>query len=50
MSNQISSAAQNAQPMTAAAFSAKFKSKREIYLLLTLDARAYLPSHTNVTI
>ena len=32
------------------AFSAKFKSKREIFTFLTIDAGAYLPSHEVVTI
>ena len=32
------------------AFAAKFKSKREIYTFLTIDAGAYLPAHDNVTI
>ena len=46
--NQI--LAQGKQQMTAAAFAAKFKSKREVYLLLTVDAKAYLPHYSNVTI
>ena len=32
------------------AFSAKFKSKREIFSFLTIDAGAYLPSHEVLTI
>ena len=32
------------------AFAAKFKSKREIYSFLTIDAGAYLPSHEVLTI
>ena len=36
--------------ITAAAFRAKFQSKREVYLLLTLDCKAYLPHHSTVTI
>ena len=31
-------------------FAAKFKSKREVYTFLTIDAGAYLPSHEAVTI
>ena len=31
-------------------FAAKFKSKREIYTFLTIDAGAYLPSHEVLTI
>ena len=34
----------------AQAFASKFKSKREIYLLLTVDARAYLPAYETITI
>ena len=36
--------------MTAAAFGAKFRSKREIYQFLTMDVKAYLPDCDNVTI
>ena len=36
--------------MTAAAFASKFKSKREIFLLLTIDCHAYLPHYQTVTI
>ena len=32
------------------AFASKFKSKREIYTFLTVDGKAYLPPHDNVTI
>ena len=31
-------------------FAAKFKSKREVYTFLTIDAGAYLPSHDAVTV
>ena len=34
----------------AQAFASKFKSKREIYLLLTVDAKAYLPPYETLTI
>ena len=34
----------------AQAFASKFKSKREIYLLLTVDAKAYLPPYETITI
>ena len=36
--------------ITATAFAAKFKSKRECYTFLTLDVKAYLPEYKNVTI
>ena len=38
------------QAISAQAFAAKFKSKREIYQLLTVDAKAYLPPYDAVTI
>ena len=37
------------QQITASTFAAKFKSKKEVFLLLTIDVRAYLPPHTTVT-
>ena len=46
--NQINSNSQ--QSITAAAFSAKYRSKREVFNLLTIDCRAYLPSYDSVTI
>ena len=36
--------------ITTAEFAAKFKSKREIYQLLTVDASAYLSSYESLTI
>lgn len=44
--------ANNAQnrTVTAATFSSKFRSKREIYVFLTVDVKAYLPHCDNVTI
>jgi len=36
--------------VTAAAFSSKFRSKKEIYVFLTVDVRAYLPNYDNLTI
>ena len=36
--------------VTAATFSSKFRSKREIYVFLTVDVKAYLPNCDNVTI
>ena len=38
------------QQITAAEFAAKYKSKREIYNFLTIDAHAYLPAYENITI
>jgi len=40
----------NKTAITAAAFSSKFRSKREIYVFLTVDVRAYLPNCDNLTI
>ena len=39
-----------AQNITAKAFSAKFRTKRECYHFLTLDCKAYLPHESTVTI
>lgn len=36
--------------ISAQAFAAKFKSKREIYTLLTVEAKAYLPNYDSITI
>ena len=36
--------------VTAATFAAKYKSKREIYQFLTVDAKAYLCNCDNLTI
>jgi len=36
--------------VTAAAFSSKFRSKKEIYVFLTVDVRAYLCNCDNLTI
>ena len=36
--------------VTAATFSSKFRSKREIYVFLTVDVKAYLPNCDNLTI
>jgi hypothetical protein len=36
--------------MSAAEFAAKYRSKREIYLFLTLNCLAYLPRYENITI
>ena len=50
MTDQIKSSSSKKQIITASQFAAKFKSKREVYLLLTLDANAYLPHYTTITI
>ena len=50
MENLIDSSANQHQVVTAAQVAAKFKSKKEIFYFLTLDAKAYLPHHSNVTI
>jgi len=36
--------------ISAQAFAAKFKSKKEIYQLLRVDAKAYLPNYETITI
>ena len=38
------------QNVTAAAFGSKFRSKREIYVFLTVDVKAYLCNCDNLTI
>ena len=38
------------QTITTAEFSAKFRSKYEVYQFMTIDAKAYLPAPENVTI
>ena len=38
------------QTVTASAFGSKFRSKREIYVFLTVDANAYLCNCDNLTI
>ena len=50
MSSLIDSGTKFPAQITAAQLAAKFKSKKEIYFFLTLDAKAYLPHHTTVTI
>ena len=47
---QIDSSSSQPKQITAAEFAAKFRSKRECYLLLTLDVGAYLPHHNTLTI
>ena len=43
-------AQQQSTQVTAAAFSAKFRSKREVYTFLTVDVKAYVPAMHTVTI
>ena len=38
------------EKVTAAAFGSKFRSKREIYVFLTVDVKAYLCNCDNLTI
>ena len=40
----------NGQRVSAQTFAAKFKSKKEIYNFLTIDAKAYLPAYETVSI
>ena len=47
---QINSNSNQSQQITAATFAAKFNSKREIYMFLTVECGAYLPSYDTVTI
>ena len=49
MDGQIPGQNQNLN-ITAASFAAKFKSKREIYHLLTVEAKKYLPHVDTITI
>lgn len=45
---QINSVA--TQQISAAQFGAKYKSKREVFMLLSVQAKAYLPRYEHVTI
>jgi len=40
----------NASKITSQAFASKFRSKKEIYVFLTVDVRAYLCNSDNLTI
>ena len=40
----------NGQRIDSKTFAAKFKSKKEVYNFLTIDAKAYLPPYENVSI
>ena len=49
--NQIpNQQARGKQQVTATAFAAKYKSKREIFNFLTMDVKAYLPTYETVSI
>ena len=37
------------QKITAAAFSARYRSKREIWMFLAVQLRAYLPTYSTIT-
>ena len=50
MSSIIDSSSQPLGTITAAQVAAKFRSKKEVYYFLTLDAKVYLPHHETVTI
>jgi len=47
---QIDSSTNQKRAITAAQAAAKFRSKKEVYYFLTLDAKAYLPHHSTVTV
>ena len=38
------------QQVTATAFAAKYKSKREVYNFLAIDVKCYLPAYDTITI
>ena len=46
----MQSSASQKQSVTAATFSSKFRSKREIYVFLTVEVKAYLCNCDNLTI
>ena len=50
MEQQIIQNPPQQQVILAASFASKAKSKREVYLILTLDAGAYLPDYRTLTI
>ncbi len=50
MDNQDQNQIQQQHLVTSREFAAKFKSKREVYLFLTLDCDAYLPAYDLVSI
>jgi hypothetical protein len=39
-----------AQSVTAAAFASKYRSKREVYNMLTVDCNGFLPKYDAITI
>jgi len=41
--NQINS--NSVQSITAAAFASKYRSKREVFMFLTVDCKGYLPKY-----
>ena len=47
-SGQINSV--SVQQISAAQFGSKYKSKREVFMLLAVQAKAYLPKYEHVTI
>ena len=48
--SHINSMANQDAKITAATFASKYNSKREVYIFLTVDVRAYLPAYDMVTI
>ena len=48
--SHINSMANQNPNITAATFASKYNSKREVYMFLTMDFRAYLPAYDTVTI
>ena len=48
MNQQINSVA--TQQISAAQFGSNYKSKREVFMLLSVQAKAYLPRYEHVTI
>jgi hypothetical protein len=48
--SQASSNEFNGQRVSAQTFAAKFKSKKEIFNFLTVDAKAFLPPYDTITI
>ena len=42
--------ARQVQKIASASFSAKYKSKAEIFRFLTVDVKCYLPKYENITI
>ena len=50
INENVNEQARGKQQVTATAFAAKYKSKREVFNFLTMDVKAYLPSYDTVSI